>query len=112
MTWTELQVFLKGKVFLIGFTFVDKNGKTIEKFQTSGTVTELLDDAVIVFLRSDKSVFQVPFESETIVKASAGDYEESETGRKIVNPDFRVNWKITIEDPAQMEKIKKNGYFI
>jgi hypothetical protein len=109
ISWEELKLFLKGKVFLAVFTFVDKDKNTIEKYQTSGTVYELSDDAVIGLHRSGKSVFQIPYESENIVKAPPGDYPETETGRLITNPDYVARYTITINDLSEIDKIKELG---
>jgi hypothetical protein len=110
MTWDELKVYLKGKVFLIGLTFVDKDGHIVEEYQTSGTVTELSDEAVIVFLRPDKSIFQISYESEHIVRAAPGKYKETETGTIIIDPDFTASFRIATDNISQIKKIKENGY--
>ena len=47
ITWEELQDYIKGKLFLIGLTFVDKNGDLKEQYQTHGTVLELTNDGII-----------------------------------------------------------------
>jgi hypothetical protein len=38
MTWEQLQEFIKGKVFLIGITFINNDQDPLEHYQTSGTV--------------------------------------------------------------------------
>ncbi len=44
MNWEQLKEHLKGKTFLIGLSFVDKNGELIEQYQTHGKVVELTND--------------------------------------------------------------------
>lgn len=50
MTRKELQTFLKGKVFLIGLTFIDDDEKLVEQYQTSGTVGELTNQVGLGFI--------------------------------------------------------------
>lgn len=110
MTWDELKIFIKNKVFLIGITFVDDEETLIEKYQTSGTVIELTDDGVIKFLRGDKSVFQLPYDKESISEAKPGEYREKVTGEIIINPDYITTWTYKIKDVSHMNEVKSKGY--
>lgn len=110
MTWTELQTFLKGKVFLIGLTFVDQDNELIEQYQTSGMVDELTDDGLFRFKRADGSFFQLPYENETINEAAKGEYRERATGNIIINPDYITSWEIQVSRTDNIENMKQNGY--
>lgn len=110
MTWKELQIFLKGKVFLIGLTFVDQDEELIEQYQTSGTVDELTDDGLFHFKRTDGSLFQLPYDNETIREAAEGEYRERATGNIIINPDYTTTWEIQVNSTDNIEDMKQNGY--
>jgi len=56
MTWEQLQGYLKGKIFLIGVTFIDQTGKFIEQYETHGTVLELTNDGLLK-IKKRKVVF-------------------------------------------------------
>ena len=110
MTWEEFQMFLKGKIFLIGLTFVDQDEKLIEQYQTSGTVNELTDDGLLIFKRADGSLFQLPFDKETIREAPKGEYREKSTGNVIVNPDYITTWEIKVDSTDNLDEMKREGY--
>ncbi|MDR2009532.1 MAG: hypothetical protein LBQ22_03530 [Bacteroidales bacterium] len=110
MTWTELQTFLKGKVFLIGLTFIDQDENLIEQYQTSGTVDELTDDGLLRFKRTDGNYFQLPYDNETISEVAEGEYRERATGNIIINPDYITTWKIQVNQTDNIENMKQNGY--
>ena len=110
MTWEELQIYIKGKLFLIGLSFVDKNGDLIEQYQTHGTVVELTNDGLFKLEREDNSIFQMPYDKETINKADKGEYRERSTGQIIKDPDFLMSWEITIDDNYDINEIKKVGF--
>lgn len=112
MTWEEFRIFIKGKVFLIGLTFLDKNEQLIQQYQTSGTVDELDDNGIFKFKRIDGSIFQLPYDQETINEAAEGKYTEKGTGNIIINPDYITTWEIIVNNMENMEKIKQNGYVI
>ncbi len=110
MEWSELKLFIKDKVFLIGITIIDKNDQLIEEYQTSGTVKELTDEGIIKFIRPDNSLFQMPYDKESIRLAAPGEYREKETGQVIVNPDYITIWTYKIKDIEHLKKIKSCGY--
>jgi hypothetical protein len=110
MTWEELQIFLNGKVFLIGLTFVDQDKNLIEQYQTSGTVNELTNEGLLIFKRADDSLFQLPFDEETIRIAPEGEYRERATGNVIINPDYITTWEIIIDNAEELDEMKRNGY--
>jgi len=111
MIGRKLQEFLlKGKVFVIGLTFVDKNGQLIERYQTHGTVVGLTNNGILKLMREDNSIFQMPYDKETIEKAKSGDYKAKSTGQIIRNPDYIATWEITIPDHVDTEDLKKHGF--
>ena len=110
MIWEELQEFIKGKHLLIGLTFIGENGKVVEQYQTNGTVEALTDDRLFKILRNDGSVFQLPYDRETIRKAEKGEYRERTTGQIVTDPDFIVTWEIIIKKNDNLEEVKKYGY--
>ena len=110
MTWKELQTFLKGKIFLIGLTFIDQDGNVIEQYQTSGTVYELTDTGFLKFERSNQSVFQLPYDKRAIKEAAEGEYSEKSTGKLITNPDFITTWKIDVKTTDNLDDMKRNGF--
>lgn len=110
MTWEELQAYLKGKSFLIGLTFIGEDEEEIEQYQTNGTVKELTDDGLLRIMRSDGSIFQMPYDKDTIRNAEKGEYRERATGQIIKDPDFIMTWEIVIIENDNLEEIKKHGY--
>jgi hypothetical protein len=110
MNWEQLQEYLKGKTFLIGLTFVNKNGVLIEQYQTHGTVVELTNHGLFKIKRKDDSIFQMPYDRDTIKKADKGEYREKATGEIVKDPDFIMTWEITTLDKDNLEDTKRNGY--
>jgi hypothetical protein len=110
MTWEELQEFITGKRLLIGLTFIDKRGEMIEQYQTNGAVEELTNDGIIRIIRNDGSIFQLPYDKDTIRRAEKGEYRERATGQVITDPDFIVTWEIVTEEGDDLEEVKKYGY--
>lgn len=111
MTWAQLQEYIKDKVFLIGLTFVDKDGEQIEQYQTYGVVSELTNDGLLHVRRKDDSVFRMPYDKETIRKADKGEYREKATGEIVKDPDFIMTWEIIIPNESyDLADIKTHGY--
>ncbi len=110
MTWKELQDYIKGKLFLVGLTFVNREGNLIEQYQTHGIISDLTDDGLFKIQKEDGSIFQMPYDNETIQKAENGEYREHSTGLIIKDPDFIMTWKITINENDNTEKIKRVGF--
>lgn len=110
MNWRELRNHLKGKVFLIGLTFVDQEGEVIEVYQTHGTVSKLTVDGFFKIRREDNSIFTIPYNKDTIKAAKEGEYREKTTGETIKNPDFIMTWEVKTATHDKLEDIKKNGY--
>lgn len=110
MTWRQLRNYLKGKIILIGLTFVDQNGEIIERYQTHGKVARLSVDGFFKIIREDNSVFRIPYLRNTIKRAKHGSYREKSTGETIENPDFIMTWKVKTNDHTNLEEIKKHGY--
>jgi hypothetical protein len=98
------------KVLLIGITVVDENGSLIDQFQTNGSVTDITDEGIIQVLKKDGSIFQIPFDKETISKAAKGKYTEHSTGEVIIDPDYLVSWEIISTPEGDLEELKQKGY--
>ena len=109
MNWKQFQKDIKGKVFLIGLSFLNENGIVIEQYQTFGVVEELTDIGLIRIKRKGNSIFQIPYDSKNITKAKEGEYRLKTTGEIVLNPDFLMTWEITTKD-MNLEAIKKYGY--
>jgi hypothetical protein len=110
MTYGQLQEYLKGKVFLIGLTFIDKEGELIEQYQTHGIVSELTNDGLIRIKRKDDTIFQMPYDKETIKKAEKGEYKLRATKEVVIDPDFLMTWEINTNGNDDIEKTKICGY--
>lgn len=110
MTYKQLQEYLQDKVFLIGLTFINKEGELIEQYQTHGNVSELTNEGLIRIKRKDNTIFQMPYDKETIKKAEKGEYRLRTTKEIITNPDFIMTWEINTNDNDNLEKTKMYGY--
>jgi len=110
MTWKELQKYLKGKLLLIGLSFVDKKGDLVEQYQTHGTIIELTDNGLLKIKRNDNTIFQMPYDKETISQPDKGEYRERSTGLIIKDPDYIMSWEITINENDDTDEIKKVGF--
>ena len=110
MTWDELKEYLKEKVFLIGLSFVDKNGDLVEQYQTHGSLIELTDEGLLKIKREDNSIFQMPYDRDTIKKADKGEYRERSTGQIIIDPDYIMTWEITLNENDDTSEMKKVGF--
>ena len=110
MTWEQFQKYLEGKVLLVGITFVDKIGDVIESFQTHGIVSELTNEGIIKLIRNDGSIYQLPYDPDTIEEAERGEYRLRATGEIITDPDFISTWEIVSADDKNLENIKRHGY--
>jgi hypothetical protein len=110
MTYKQLQKDLQGKVILIGLTFIDNEGELIEQYQTHGIVSELTSDGLIKIERKDNTIFQMPYDKDTIKKAEKGEYRLRTTKEVIIDPDFLMTWEICTNGNDILEQTKKYGY--
>ena len=110
MTWDEFRIYIKDKLFLVGLTFIDTNGDLVEQYQTHGTIVELTDDGLLKIKRVDNSIFQMPYDKDTIKKADKGEYRERSTGLIIKDPYYIMNWEITINENDNTNEIKAVGF--
>ncbi len=110
MTWRQMRNHLKGKVVLVGLTFIDQEGEVIERYQTHGTIAKLTIDGFFKIIRDDNSIFRIPYLKETIKMAKEGAYREKSTGETVENPDLIIAWKVKTAENANVEEIKKHGY--
>ncbi|MNK05490.1 hypothetical protein D3C87_233730 [compost metagenome] len=110
MNWRQFQRYLKGKVFLIGLTFVDRDGKVIERYQTHGRVKRLTNDGIFKIEKDDHSLFQIPYDKDTIRLAKEGQYREKATGEIIDHADYIMTWEIVTDRTDDLEQVKQFGY--
>ena len=110
MTWEECKEYFKGKMFMIGLSFVDKDGLLIEQYQTHGIVSELTNDGLFKIKQTDNSIFQIPYDLETIEEAENGEYKEKATDFVVINPDFITTWEICVDDEDDLDEMKKHGF--
>ncbi len=108
--WNYFKELIKGKVFLIGLTFIDHDEKIIEEYQTSGIVNELTDKGIFKFIRTDGSIFSLPYEPESIKPAAKGEYREKSTNNIIIDPDFITTWIIKLKSSEETSEIKREGF--
>lgn len=110
MNWNQFKRYLKGKVFLIGLTFIDPEGKVIERYQTHGKVKRLTNDGIFKIERDDHSIFQIPYDRDTIKLAKEGQYREKASGEIIDHADYIMTWEIVTDKPDDLEQVKQFGY--
>ena len=110
MTFQKLQKHLQNKIVLIGLSFSDENGEFIENYQTHGSIKELREDGILTIIKRDGNIFQLPYDPDNITKAPKGDYKEKSTGLVITNPDFLIQWEISLKDEKNLNTIKEVGY--
>jgi len=106
----KLKKYYNEKVFLIGLTFLNKEGTVIEQHQTHGTFSDLTDSGIIKICKPDNSIFQIPYDKKSIKEAEKGEYKEKTTGMVVKNPDFIVIWEISIKNNEDINQIMKHGY--
>ncbi len=110
MTFKQFQNLLKGKIFIVGISFINKEGELIEQYQTYGSVLELTSDGFIKLLRNDKSVFQLPYYNEAIESGQKEAYKLTSTNEVINDPDFIMTWEIITTDDDNFDQIKEFGF--
>jgi hypothetical protein len=110
MNWEDFRNEITGKVILIGLNFLNDNEELVEQYQTHGILIELTDTGLLLIKRRDGSIFQIPYDSESIAKAEEGEYKENSTGIIISNPDYITTWEIIIDGDTDLERIKAKGY--
>lgn len=93
---------------LVGLTFV-LSGDVVATYQTHGIVVSTKGNLLRI-RRSDGSLFHLPFDSGTIVKASPGEYRKRNTGIVIEDPDYIIQRELHIGSMADIDTITANGY--
>jgi hypothetical protein len=111
MEWDEYRAFIKGKLFLVGLSFYDADGKLLEQYQTSGWVEELTDTGMLVLKRGDSTLFAMPYDKEAISPARPGEYTEHSTGVVITDPDYILSGDIEVTGAQEIDAIKRNGFY-
>lgn len=100
--WDEsLAARLPGKLVLVGVTYVDPSGATVETKQCFGRAS-LVDRVRGITLDLEGSLagqtFQLPPDTRSCQEASPGEYRLRSTGEVVVNPDFTSSW--VVEQPS------------
>lgn len=101
------------KTCLLGLTYFDLKGNIIKQSLLGGTVTSV-DEAMgitIVLTGQDQATkkpaeFIIPTNLSCWFKAPKGEFNTSQEGIKIINPDFLVTWDIhqTQDESAEGEQ--------
>jgi hypothetical protein len=65
---------------------------------------------LLIFKRADDSLFQLPFDEESIRETPEGEYREKSTGNIIINPDYLTTWEIKVNSTDNLDEMKQYGY--
>jgi hypothetical protein len=90
----ERAASLVGKSVLVGLTYADAEGNTVNQVQLFGHVTSF--DETIATLKLDSGEdFTLPPAVEAFEDAAPGEYRLLSTGEVIVDPDLISTWTIS-----------------
>jgi hypothetical protein len=94
---------LIGKYVVVGLTFIDANGREVEKTQRHGTVERADQNGIHVRLLSpghdwDGELYSLPPDVSGFAPAEPGTYRLHSTGEEVEDPDFTAAWVITEDD--------------
>jgi hypothetical protein len=86
-----------GKRLLVGVTFVDASGRTVDGLELVGTVAAVAP--LVAIDRGDGTEpFTLPPEPEAYEPAPPGEYRLRSTSEVVVNPDYLTTW--TVRSPT------------
>lgn len=108
--WRRFVERLKDKKFVIRISFLDRDDKLIENFQTFGVVSDITDNGLFIFKRIDNSEFVLPYDRDSIEKAKEGEYKTNNPFFIVNDPDYLTTWEILVDSPQDIIDIKKKGY--
>jgi hypothetical protein len=101
---------LIGKYVLVGITFLDREGRVIEQFQTYGPVVLVDDNTGIVLEKIDGSGnFCIPPDLNSLRPAPKGQYRLHSTGEILDDPDFISTWTVEKTRADTIEEYKRSG---
>jgi hypothetical protein len=110
MITQEIENKIRGKLILIGISFINNEGALIEQYQTHGFIENLTNSGIIRINRSENNIFQIPYDPEILKEAEPGEYRERTTGIIIKDPDFIMSWEVTVKSIYDLDEIKRSGY--
>ena len=86
---------LIGKHVLVGITYVDLDQQPIERRQLHGRIVRIdLDNGIVLALANGEE-YTLPPDLDALRSAEPGEYELSETGEVVVDPDYTSIWRIS-----------------
>ena len=85
---------LIGKHVLVGITYVDVDQRPIERRQLHGRIVRI-DATGIVLALPNGEEYKLPPDLDALRSAEPGEYELSESGEVVVDPDFTSIWRIS-----------------
>ena len=84
---------LIGKRVLVGITYVDQ--QPIERRQLHGRIVRIDATEGIVLALPNGEEYKLPPDLDALRSAEPGEYELSETGEVVVDPDYTSIWRIS-----------------
>ncbi|MGE0139342.1 MAG: hypothetical protein AB7R77_16120 [Ilumatobacteraceae bacterium] len=87
---------LISRTVLVGITYVDGHGTTVDQVQFAGIVRSV--DPLVAIDTGDDELFTLPPEPEAFDVAAPGEYRLHTTGEVVVNPDFTTSWTVESGD--------------
>lgn len=97
-----------GKTLLIGLTFVDHQGKVLERYETHGKIESI--SAGLMSIARDEGCFLLPNLAAGMPPAAPGVYTEKNTGAHVVNPDYLATLTVIMEGASDIDTCKKHGF--
>lgn len=83
-----------GKYLLVGITYLDKDEKVVEQYQTHGKILSVDEDAIVIEKTDGTGQYSLPPDTSSLQVATAGEYKLRCTGEIIVNPDLISTWTV------------------
>lgn len=93
----SLAASLPGKLLLVGLTYLDVDGKLIDKQQIYGRVLSATPRGGISLRLEGRRTgerYALPPDTRSFCKARPGQYRLHATGEVVVNPDYTVTFSI------------------
>ena len=84
-----------GKTVLIGLTFFDSAGKKTGADVGHGKIVRInKKEGIVVEIEPDRNEYKLPPDLNNLQNAPVGEYKESTTNIKIIDPEFITFWEI------------------
>jgi len=110
MAQDEYQDDITGCTCIVSLVFIDDKEMLIDEYHTYGIVEEITEGDILRIRRADGTMFQLPYDDDTIEEAKPGEYKNKTTGEVVEDPDYIIVWDIRVDAKADIEAIKLNGY--